>query len=558
MARKKTRAAGTRPENPNIVLTGFMGTGKTTVGMELARLTGLGFVDADLLIERRLGLEVRDIFRLHGEARFREEERRLARELSSLRDTVIATGGGMVIDPESRSALESTGELVCLRGKPETIVKRLQRGPTRPLLAEEDGLSRVEELLASREKMYGSIGHIVDTDGLSPIQIAKKVLDGLPSCTRRIVVEMDGIGTYPVLVGRGLFAEVPGLLSSLGARPELFVVTDSNVQALYWKRLRRLLVGVGYRPRVFAFPVGEERKTIRTVTAIHSFLASSDAQRDSHVVAFGGGVTGDIAGFAASTYMRGIPLVHLPTTLMAQVDSSIGGKTAVNMPQAKNLIGTFCPPRMVVTDPDLLSTLPTAEVRSGIAEMLKTAIIEGEDAFQALDALLEDVLEKKTAYLEHLIHRCAGKKAAIVSRDPFEKGERRVLNLGHTFGHAIEKAGNYSGISHGEAVAVGIRIACALSSRLGRMPAQEAGRITGFLERAGLPTRTPRFVKRDVLAAALLDKKARRGRITLVLPARIGEIEIVEDVKPGILERILEEIYEKDPRHTRRKPEKAR
>jgi 3-dehydroquinate synthase len=547
-----------RRENPNIVLTGFMGTGKTTVGRELARLSGLGFVDADALLEERLGLEVQDIFRLHGEARFRQEEKQLARELSELRGTVIATGGGMVVDPESRRALESTGELVCLRAKPETIVERVRTGSPRPLLAGRDEPSRIKELLASREEVYGSIAHAVETEGLSPAQIAKRILGGLCPSTRRITVEIPGGDTYPVLVGRGLLAALPLFLSSLGARREVFVVTDSNVHALHAGRLREILLENGFNPEVFSFPAGEQRKSLETVTAIHSFLASNGAQRDSLVIGFGGGVTGDLSGFAASTYMRGIPLVHVPTTLMAQVDSSIGGKTGVNMPQAKNLIGTFYQPRMVIADPELLSTLPTSEIRCGIAEMLKTAIIEGEDAFQALDTLLEDALEKRIAFLEPLITRCAGKKAQIVSRDPFEKGERRVLNLGHTFGHALEKAGNYSKIPHGEAVAAGIGIAASLSARLGKMPAREAERITAFIDRAGLPSRAPRFVPQDILEAALLDKKAKRGRFTLVLPARIGDIEIVEDIEPRVLGRILEEIYEKDSRPARGELKKAR
>jgi 3-dehydroquinate synthase len=553
--------------NPNIVLTGMMGTGKSTVGMELARLTGLLFVDADTVIEKRLGMAIPEIFRRLGEARFREEEKRLAGELCRLRNCVIATGGGMVLDPRSRKALEKSGHLVCLMAEPRTIARRVgvgsppprpSHGHSRPLLEGSDGLSRIEQLLASRERVYRSVRHVVETDGISPVQVARMIMGALAPCTRRIDVEIPGGRTYPVFIGRGILEELPQYLSSLGTRREVFVVTDSNVYSLHGRRLVKILRTSGYRPEVFSFPAGEERKKMETVGAVHSFLASNGAQRDSLLLAFGGGVTGDLAGFAASTYMRGISVVHVPTTLMAQVDSSIGGKTAVNMRHAKNLIGTFHHPRMVLADPELLSTLPLREIRCGIAEILKTAIIDGEDAFLALETLLEDALRKDPAALESLIFRCAGKKARIVSRDPFEEGERRVLNLGHTFAHAIEKAGGYSKVTHGEAVAVGLGIAVSVSLRLGKISRREAGRIVGLIERAGLRSRAPRFAQRELLEAALLDKKARKGKLTLVLPARIGKIEIVENVEPRILGRIVGGMYAEDPRDTRAKHEKAR
>jgi shikimate kinase/3-dehydroquinate synthase len=531
-------------ENPNIVLTGFMAAGKTSVGEELSRLTGFDFVDADSILEERLGLSVPDIFRAHGEKRFREEERKLASELSGKRNTVMATGGGMILDPESRKDLDSSGEIFCLRANVETILKRAGTSSIRPLLEGADQEQKIKNLLESRKEVYQSIKNQIDTDDLSPTGVAVEVLGKLTPSVRQLTVETSDESSYPVIFGRNVVEELPGLLSAAGLGREVFVVTDSNVHALHSSSLICILEDGGYDPRVFSFPAGETSKTMETVTSIFSFLADRSAQRDSTVIAFGGGVVGDAAGFAASTYMRGIQLIHIPTTLLAQGDSSIGGKNAVNTEHAKNLIGTFHHPRMVITDPDYLKTLPEREFRSGFAEVLKTEIIESEDAFSALEVMIDHFLKREIPFLEPVIFRCIRQKAAIVSRDPYENDERRILNLGHTFGHAIEHGHGYTGISHGEAVALGIRTAAVISVRLGKLPGVDAGRIVDLLEKTGLLRTNSTEKDRDLLKAMVLDKKARKGKLSIVLPEKIGEVTVMEDLEPLVLGDLLEELNE--------------
>jgi len=545
-------------ENPNIVLSGFMATGKTSVGRELARLTGFNFVDADQILEERLGLKISDIFRNNGEEKFREEERTLAFELSLKRNMIIATGGGMILDRESRDALESSGELFCLNASVDTIRRRVGGSKSRPLLSKKDSDRRIITLLEERKAVYGSIEQQVDTDQLPPDALAIEILSRLSPPIRRQTVTTSAGGSYPILFGRGTLKQLPELLSSHLTGGDIFVITDSNVVALHGDNLKRILEEAGFNHRIFVFPAGESSKTMATVTGVHSYLAGASAQRDATLVAFGGGVVGDVAGFAASTYMRGISLVHIPTTLMAQGDSSIGGKNAVNTVAAKNLIGTFYHPQFVLTDPELLLTLPDREYRSGFAEVVKTAIIEGEDAFHTLEILIEQIRDRFIALLAPVLFRCIQQKAQIVSRDPYEQNERKVLNLGHTFGHAIEQGSNYTGVSHGEAVALGIRTATAVSLALGIISGGEAARIIHLLDEADLLETGGAQKKTNMIKTMLLDKKARRGKLTIVVPARIGEIETIEGIEPSRLIEILEEADEKDPGDPRTQPEKAR
>lgn len=544
-------------ENPNIVLTGFMATGKTSVGKEVSRLTGMGFADADSILEERFGLTVEEIFKIHGEEKFRAEERKLAIELSLMRNSVIATGGGMVTDPDSRRALEGSGELFCLRATVDTILKRAGKSSLRPLLVADDRVRRIEKLLESREGVYRNIKNQIDTDDLSATEVAVLILKSLSPGLRRVMVKTTDGASYPVIIGRGVSKKLPGLLADFGTSREVFLITDSNVHALHASRLCRTLENGGYIPRIFVFPAGEMSKAMETVKAIYSFLGDGSAQRDSTMIAFGGGVVGDVAGFAASTYMRGISLVHIPTTLMAQSDSSVGGKNAVNSPQAKNLIGTFHNPRMVLTDPNYLLTLPERELRSGLAEVVKTAIIGGEDAFTSLEVLIDHIAVGEITLLEPVILRSIKQKARIVSRDPYEEDERRVLNLGHTFGHAIEQGYGYSDVSHGEAVALGIHTATELSLKLGKIPCDHADRIVNLLKRTGLLGAIPFGTHRDLLRTMVLDKKARKGKLALVLPFGIGKVRIVENIEVGTLGEILEELYEEDTRDSRSEFNKA-
>jgi 3-dehydroquinate synthase len=345
-----------------------------------------------------------------------------------------------------------------------------------------------------------------------------------------------GRRSYPILVGAGLIAR-PDLLDQYLFGRDVLLVSNTTVAPLY---AATLVTALGTRCVVEAvLPDGEQHKTLANVARLIDVLVANHFGRDCTIVALGGGVVGDMAGFAAASYQRGIAYMQVPTTLLAQVDSSVGGKTGVNHPGGKNLIGAFHQPNAVMADVQTLATLPQRELRAGLAEVLKYALICDAPLFDWLEAHVEDVLARDRASLEHVIRRSCEIKAQIVGRDEFERGERAVLNLGHTFGHAIEAATGYGRWLHGEAVGAGLLIAATLSNECGLMPASEVERIRLVLVRAGLPTDARQVPVAAALEHMKLDKKVRGGRIRLVVPRAIGECFISADYSDAALQRTL-------------------
>jgi 3-dehydroquinate synthase len=343
---------------------------------------------------------------------------------------------------------------------------------------------------------------------------------------------------YPILVGPGLLGSQP-LLAEHAAAGKLLVVTDDVVGPLWMPRLEQGLAGRSFE--VCVLPGGEEQKTLGNVAVIIDALVASRLNRDGMVLALGGGVIGDIAGFAAASYQRGIAIVQLPTTLLAQVDSSVGGKTGVNHAGGKNLIGAFHQPSAVLADTDTLTTLPDRQLRAGLTEIVKAALVADATFFAWLEANLPRLLAKDPATLAEAIHRACAIKAAIVAEDERELGRRALLNLGHTFGHAIETGAGYGLVLHGEAVAAGLVLGAELSARLGRLPGADAQRVRALLAAAGLPVDPPRLGAARMLELMAMDKKVKGGAIRLVLLEGIGRAVVVDDYPRGALEALLEE-----------------
>jgi len=346
-----------------------------------------------------------------------------------------------------------------------------------------------------------------------------------------------GRRSYPVWIGRGLLADAARWRAALRGRHAL-VVSNATVAPLY---LDRVAAGLdGLRWASFLLEDGEAHKSFANVGRALEALAALGATRDACVIALGGGVVGDLAGFSAACWMRGIDFVQMPTTLLAMVDSSVGGKTGVNLPAGKNLVGAFHQPRAVVADLDVLATLPAREYRAGLAEVVKGAAIGDEPFFAWLEAHADALAAREEAALAEAIARKVRYKAGVVARDETEQGERALLNLGHTFGHALETAGKYTALLHGEGVAVGMLLAAKLSERLGMAAAADTVRLARLLERLGLPTAVPAGMEPDQLLALMrLDKKNAAGRLRLILWRGVGRAEIVPGVDEGEVLAVL-------------------
>jgi len=351
----------------------------------------------------------------------------------------------------------------------------------------------------------------------------------------RLRIEL-GERSYPILVGAGLLDD-PGLLGESVAARDVLVVTNTTVAPLYLARLERSLAGK--RVASVVLPDGERHKTLETLGQVFDALVARRMNRDACVAALGGGVVGDMAGFAAACYQRGVDYVQVPTTLLAQVDSSVGGKTGVNHPGGKNLIGAFHQPRAVVADTNTLATLPPRELRAGLAEVIKYGLIADAGFLEWIETNLEALLRLDGAALTHAIRRSCRIKAEIVAEDEREHGRRALLNLGHTFGHAIETATGYGEWLHGEAVGAGMLMAADLSCRLGWIETADVERVRELLERAELPVAAPPIGAGRALELMGMDKKVLAGRIRLVLLRKVGDGVVAGEYPADALQATL-------------------
>jgi 3-dehydroquinate synthase len=349
---------------------------------------------------------------------------------------------------------------------------------------------------------------------------------------REITVPV-GDRSYPILLGAGILDSLGTHVRAAGIRGSVALVQDQAVAGLFGRRVRRSLEAAGYRVSPVAVPSGEASKSLAQLGALYEAFAGARLDRGSAVVALGGGVIGDLAGFAAATYLRGIDFVQVPTTLLAQVDASVGGKTGIDLPTGKNLVGAFHQPRLVLIDLETLDTMPEAEYRAGFAEVIKYGVIEDACLFDFLESNRDALLGHYPDALLHVVARSCEIKARVVGQDERESGLRAILNYGHTVGHAVETAAGYGEYLHGEAVAIGMAAAGRLSSRLGWLSDEDAERIERLLAGYGLPVRLREPLPEEGLVRAMrLDKKARDGELRFILARAIGRVESAPVLEP--------------------------
>jgi 3-dehydroquinate synthase len=498
-----------------IFLYGPPGSGKTTLGRALADALEIPFCDLDDQIEAAARKRIADIFAAEGEVVFRQQELAALQAAAVQPPQVIALGGGALLNPQAREIAEASGQVLCLQADVETLLARLRgEDGVRPLLAG-DPVVRLQKLLAERTEHYHSFELRLDTTRLpvealawkAQLQLGRFRVHAMPPA-------------YDVCVEPGGLDRLGAHFQAHGLNGPVALVSDRTVGGLYLDRATQSLQAAGYTVETHCIEPGEANKTLETVQAVWNFFVQAGVERGSTVAALGGGVVGDLTGFAAATFLRGVAWVNLPTTLLAMVDSSLGGKTGIDLPQAKNLVGAFYPPRLVLADPLVLQTLPARELRNGLAETVKHAIIADPDLFALCEAGPAAVNER----LNQLVRQSMAVKLKVIEVDPYEKGLRQALNLGHSIGHGVEQASHFS-ISHGEAVAIGTVAEARLAEKIGLGQMGLPDRIASVLANLGLPTETPQDIPLDQIIQAMQhDKKRVAGQLRFALPVKIGEV----------------------------------
>ncbi|HEY1942162.1 MAG TPA: 3-dehydroquinate synthase [Roseiarcus sp.] len=545
----------------SIVLVGMMGAGKTSVGKRLAQRLGLPFIDADAEIEAGAQMTIAEIFERFGEPYFREGERRVIARLLSDGPKVLATGGGAFLNAATRDRIAEAGISVWLKPEFDVLMRRVRKRSNRPLLRTADPEGTLRRLLDERSPIYALADWTIETqDGPHDLvcdaiigrlrrrrggHAASPAAAPVASAPREVDVAL-GARSYKILIGDGLIGEAGEHITRLAPGARCAVVTDETVAALHLGALTESLARAGIKTSLVLCPPGEATKSYAEFARVSDALIEAHIERRDLVVAFGGGVIGDLAGFCAACLRRGVRFVQIPTTLLAQVDSSVGGKTAINSPSGKNLIGAFHQPSLVLADTKALDTLSEREFRAGYAETVKYGLIGDRDFFDWLDGRWRDVFAGGGARLDAIAAACAA-KARVVAADETEQGERALLNLGHTFGHAFERLTHYDGarLVHGEGVAIGMACAFRFSRELGLCSGQDTVRVENHLKSVGLPTRIadiPGFAAdpQAILAAMQQDKKVDRGKLTFILAKGIGESFIAKDVPEAQVLAFLE------------------
>jgi shikimate kinase/3-dehydroquinate synthase len=564
------QALGRRP----IVLVGLMGCGKTSTGRCLARRLGLEFVDADCEIEWAAGMSISEIFARHGEAYFRDGERRVMARLLSEGPRVIATGGGAYINDATRARITAGGLAIWLKADLDVLWRRVKRRSHRPLLRGPDPEGTLRDLMEKRYPLYGRADiTVVSRDGPHET-VVDDVMNALefnlrfspdPPETRmkpqtrpaisalaahRVPVDLPG-RAYEILIGPGLLSEAGTAIAQLSPGSACAIVTDASVAHHHLASLTASLDAAAIRHKTITVASGEASKSYACFEDVCDGVIAGRFERGDLVIAFGGGVVGDLAGFVAASVRRGMRFVQIPTSLLAQVDSSVGGKTGINSKHGKNLVGAFHQPALVLADTDVLQTLPPREFAAGYAEVLKYGLLGDTAFFDWLEAHREAIFAGTGPARAEAVARSCAAKAAVVMRDEHEHGERALLNLGHTFGHALERLNQYDGsrLVHGEGVAIGMACAFRFSQRLGLCPAADVAKVEAHLKAVGLPTRIadiPNFSPdADAMVDAMRqDKKVERGRLTFILVKGIGSAFVAKAVDPDDVKAFLDDELE--------------
>ena len=534
----------------SIVLVGLMGAGKTSIGRRIAARLGLPFRDADAEIELAAGCSIPELFSRYGESDFRAGERRVIRRLLAGDPLVLAFGGGAFMDGETRATAREEAVTVWLRCPLPTLLRRVAGRDNRPLLADGEPAEILQRLIQTRYPVYAEADVIVDCGDESPDVTTGRVLSALADwrAPRRLSVVLSS-SSYDVVIGEDLLARAGALLAPRLEQKRVVVVTDETVAGLHLPTLLRGLGETAVSTSQIVVPAGEASKNLATWQSVVDQLLEARVERRTTVIALGGGVVGDLAGFAAATTLRGLPFVQIPTTLLSQVDSSVGGKTAVNTARGKNLVGAFYQPRMVLADTGTLATLPPRELRAGYAEIAKAGLIGDAAFFAWCEAHGAAVVGGDRDAQAEAIRRACAFKAAVVGDDEREEKPndgRALLNLGHTFGHALEAEYGYTGgLLHGEGVALGLGLAFRLSARLGHCSESDADRVVSHVATMGMPAEL-HMLNRRFSAATLIghmgrDKKVRDGALKFVLARGIGQAFTAGDVPMHAVTELLRE-----------------
>jgi shikimate kinase / 3-dehydroquinate synthase len=530
----------------DVVIVGLPGSGKSAVGRRLAARHGAPFVDVDQAIERAAGASIPEIFAAEGEAGFRARERAAIAALGPAGEgpgitRVIAPGGGSVVDPRNRWQLFRGRRPIWLDARPEVLTQRLRRSPNvRPLIAGHDPMRAVRDLGAARRRFYAAATRV---NGVVEIAAVVEAVDAAATGPHpgTILVRADTKLGAIVIGDSILAAEVEAALRGLEARRAI-VVSEPGAWEAVASGLARDLAARGMPVETVLLPAGEAAKSLQVVEDAARQLARLRVERGEPIVAVGGGALTDAAGFLAATYLRGIPAILVPTTLAGQIDAAIGGKSAVNLPEGKNLVGAFHQPAATIIDVALLATLAERQRRAALAEAVKMAALGDDRLFALLEAdgqaiAVGDPAAIESGAIAELVERAAWAKVEVVLEDEREAGERISLNLGHSLGHAIEAAAGFEALLHGEAVGYGLRAASRIGVERGVTPPERANRIETLLDRLELGQAPLDVALDDVLAALSTDKKHRDGLLRWVLPTADGHV--VDPEVPASLVRAV-------------------
>jgi shikimate kinase/3-dehydroquinate synthase len=550
-----TRKLGGR----SIVLVGMMGAGKTSIGKRLAAALQLPFIDADVEIETAAGMTISEIFARHGEAYFRDGERRVIGRILADSQCVLATGGGAYMNATTRERIAERGVSIWLKADADVLLRRVKKRPNRPLLQTRDPEETLRALIDERYPVYALADFcLISKEGPheamveAVIDVLERGLETLPRLQHEsatmtapvsparqsatiVPVEL-GARRYDILIGKDLIARAGEEIARVSPKSACAIVTDENVAHHHLPALQASLDAAGIRHTSIIIKPGEASKCYETFASVCDQVIAARMERRDIILALGGGVVGDLAGFVAATVRRGMRFVQIPTTVLSQVDSSVGGKTAINSPHGKNLIGAFYQPSLVLADLGSLATLDPREFRAGYAEVAKYGVIDDEPFFHWLEKNHADVFARGDG-LTHAIATSCRSKASIVARDETEQGDRALLNLGHTFGHAFEALTHYDTprLNHGEGVAIGMACALRFSAYLGYCASDDAARVEAHLKSVGLPSRIRNisnwnFTAEQILDAMYQDKKVERGALTFILARGIGQSFIAKGV----------------------------
>ena len=538
----------------DVVMVGLPGSGKSVVGRRLANRHGAAFIDLDERIESGAGRAIEDIFAEDGEAAFRQLERAAIAGLGPADPAtevrrVISTGGGSIVDPRNRWALYRGRTAVWLHGRPEVLAQRLRRSPNvRPLVSGRDPIGTIRDLAAKRERFYAAarIHQFGVGEVRGVVDAVEEALGGLDLAVGGMTLLRAETPIGRIVLGDGIAVEaLDAELDHLRARRAILVSEPGAWEAV-GERLADGLRERGRRREVvrILLPQGEAAKRLDVVETAARELAALRVERSDVLVAVGGGALGDTAGFLAAIYLRGIRFIQVPTTLVAQIDSAIGGKTGVDLPEGKNLVGAFHQPSAIVIDVGLLRTLPERQMRAALGEAVKMAVLGDERLLELLETDGPSIARGDPAVfssgaLAELVERAGWAKAEVVIADERERGTtggRIALNLGHSIGHALEAAAGYGGLLHGEAVAYGLRAAMRMGVEAGVTPPERAGRIGRLLDGLGLATGSLPYPLETVMAHLAADKKHAAGRLRWVIPTADGVV-VRDDIEPAIVER---------------------